>query len=219
MRMRALNILIAGICFATAILGLLAMYTVHAPGMAIVTMWIAAFCGLVMFVRVIIGAIASAKWQKEYEVSESDSELMEFAVAVKSDPAVKDRILSWFRTYEGRTFFGKQARLANVADLVDGEGRKDGYWLLMVGTRQGYETAVKETSEYATVLDFWPVPEEGWDAMFRNDDELDESNHEPDTIDQRANELLDKVNEALAEMEENKNANQSESEGMSGEGA
>ena len=217
MRMRALNILIAGICFAIAVLGLLAMYTVHAPGMAIVTMWIAAFCGLVMFVRVVIGAIASAKWQKEYEAS--DSELMEFAVAVKSDPAVKEKILSWFRTYEGRTFFGAQARLANVADLVDGEGRKDGYWLLMVGTRKGYETAVKETSEYATVLDFWPVPEEGWDAMFRNDDELDESNHEPDTIDHRANELLDKVNEALAEMEENRNANQSESEGMSGEGA
>jgi hypothetical protein len=130
---------------------------------------------------------------------------MEFAIGCKRDASVRDKILGWLSTYEGRTSFDGQARLANVADLVNEEGRKDGYWLLFVGTRRGYEIAVKEASEYATVLDFWPIAEDGWNALF---------------VDDIAAELYCQVEQDLSAIKEGKthDVNQPDPEGVPGDG-
>jgi len=192
MRSRTVNILTSVACLLAAIGCLMSMQAANATQPVIIAMWVAVVCTTIMLVRTVVAAIALRKFN-----ADTDAGLMEFAIGCERDASVRDKILGWLSTYEGRTSFDGQARLANVADLVNEEGRKDGYWLLFVGTRRGYEIAVKEASEYATVLDFWPIAEDGWNALFGDD-------FDGDDITDRATELLDQVERDLSAIKEGK---------------
>lgn len=216
MKTRLLNILTGVFCLLMSVGCLYSMQMANASQPVIIIMWVAVVCAVWMLTRTVIAAIALRNVKEEdaanTDVTATSDELVEFTVCGKRCQQTKDEILDWLSTKEGRAFADGQAILANVTDLVDGDGRKVAYGLMFVGTQEGKRRMEQEYGEYASVLDFWPIDATGWDALFDDDFYEDET-------DSRLTELLDKVDQDIAALKEEKNdADQPDLEGVPSDG-
>lgn len=131
------------------IMALIAVITGCHTTFGIVAASISLAVGLGMYLRVIVGTAA---------LKMSGYSLMDIAVLQKRDPAVVKEFAEWVRSGD-RWLIG--ARIVNIADAVDDDGKAQGYWLLMVGNRQSYER-LKEKCGSSTVLDYWPLNTDEW---------------------------------------------------------
>lgn len=224
MKMRTFNVLTGILCILLSIGCLYSVYLANAPTAVIIIMWVSIACSVWLFAR----SASSAFFLRKLKFDENETPepventsstptlVEEFTVCGKRCAQTKDQILDWLATREGREFAGGQAILANVTDLLDGEGRKAAYGLMFVGTHEGKKQMEREFGEFATILDFWPIDATSWDALFDDDFYEDDEDEE----DRRLTELMDKAGyRIVASLKEEKNdASQPDLEGVPSDG-
>lgn len=147
MKMRIFNNLLAGVIVIVSVLALIAVLTGQHTLFGTIAASVSTVVAIGMYLRTLIGTAALS-------VADKQQELMFIAIAQKRNQDVVNEFAKWMETND-TDFMG--AKICNLVDAVDESGKRAGFFLLLVGTRDIYNKIRKEGKDKYTVLDYWPV--------------------------------------------------------------
>ena len=186
MRARTYNILVSMTILVFSICGWLSLqripsYSMFAYYSLIIAMVVSA--GMVLRTSLSTAFMVYAEHKVKKNMPDTDEEeedipdqpVMEIAVMMSRTRDVAENFVKWMSTQEGRLFFEESdVILANIADAIDGDGIKRGFWLLFVGTPDAYRRMKDDLAGKATIIPYWPYDEDAFDYVIKEFEDEEE---------------------------------------------
>lgn len=172
MKMRVLNHLLAAVCVVVNIFAMVAVLTGNHTVFGVIAVSLSMVVSLGVYLRMLIGTAA-------LQMADKEAKLVRFAIAQQKDPSVVRQFAEWVKSGD-LDFNG--AQITDLCKAIDENGKCEGFWLLMIGTQNTYESIRRKLSQTATILDYWPIDPEKWCQNLLDTLEQDEDFDEADAV-------------------------------------
>ena len=156
MKVRTINHIMACVTVLTNVLALIAVLSGQHTLFGTIAVSISMAVSAGMYMRV---ALSTAALMVSEDTDAKQEKLVEIAIAQKDDIHVLQNVAKWVRTGD-REWMG--ARITDLVVASDKDGKRCGFWLLLIGTQSVYENILKAVNNAAAVLDYWPIDADKW---------------------------------------------------------